>query len=166
MISAFNNWLMWEIEDLIPMWDGCCKDLGIDPRLIKRYFAPRDERPDWLDYSDYPMGAACCYEGYCPEVLVYIYDFITGFRGVMAIRETAYHELIHVLLQEKAEEEEVEQLTKIISRRREGWRYCRSYLRGKAFECKLGPPQESLTLFQWAKRNKIVSGRPNGKNKP
>lgn len=157
MISICNKFPMWEIEDLLPMWDECCKDLGIDPRLVKRHFPPRDERPDWLDYGDYPFGAACCFPGYCPEVLVYIYDYIRGFQGVMAIRDNTYHELTHVILQEEAEEEEVDQLAKIISRRRKGWRYCRSYLRGKAFERKLGPPQESWTLFQWAKRNKMKS---------
>jgi len=73
----------------------------------------------------------------------------------MKIRDTIYHELTHVILQEQAGEEEVTQLGDIISRRRVGWQYCRSYLRRKAFVRKLGPAQESWTLFQWAKRNKL-----------
>ena len=154
MISTYGNMKMWGITDVRPLWDECCKNLGIDPRLVKTYFSPRDEFPDWLDPSDYPMGATCCEEGRCPEVLVLIYDCITGFRGLMKIRDTSYHELTHVILQEQAGEEEVTQLADIISRRREGWQYCRSYLRSQAFERKLGPAQESWTLFQWAKRNK------------
>ncbi len=145
---------MLEITDVRPLWDECCRDVGIDPRLVKPYFPPIDERPDWLDPYDHPFGAACCYPGYCPEVVVFIYDYIRGFRGLMAIRDDTYHELTHVILQEQAGEEEVAQLADTVSRRRAGWQYCRSYLRSQAFELKLGPAQESWTLFQWAKRNK------------
>ncbi len=72
----------------------------------------------------------------------------------MDIRDTIYHELTHVILQEQAGEEEVTWLADTTSRRRAGWQYCRSYLRSLTFERKLGPPQESWTLFQWAKSNK------------
>ena len=102
MLSTCVNRKMLEITDVRPLWDECCKDLGIDPRLVKPYFLPRDKTPEWLDPTDYPMGAACCEEGCCPEVLVLIYDYITGFRGLMKIRDTTYHELTHVILQEQA----------------------------------------------------------------
>ena len=138
MISTYGNMKMWEIADVRPLWDGCCKDLVIDPQLVKPYFLPRDKFPDWLDPSDYPMGVACCEEGRCPEVLVFLYGFLTGFRGLMNIREIIYHELTHVILQE-AVEEEVTHFADIISRRRASWQYCRSYLRSQGFERKLGP---------------------------
>jgi hypothetical protein len=165
MLSTYGNRKMWEIADVRPLWDDCCEDLGIDPRLVKPYFLPRDEAPDWYDPSYCQLGEAWWEEVLCPEVLVFLFDFITGSSGLMNIRKIIYHELTHVILQEQAGEEAVTWLADAISRRREGWRYCRSYLRGKAFERKLGPPQESWTLFQWAKRNKIVSVRQNAKNK-
>ncbi len=155
MKSTYENMKMWEIADVRPLWDKCCKDLGIDPRLVKPYFWPRDEAPDWFDPSNFSLGEAWWEEGYCPEVLVFLYGLITGPWGLMNIRDTIYHELTHVILQEQAGEEEVTQLADIISRRRGDWQYCRSYLRGQAFERKLGPPQESWTLFQWAKSNKL-----------
>ena len=158
MISTYGNNEMWEITDVRPLWDKCCKDLGIDPRLVKPYFLPRDEAPDWFDCSDCQLGEAWWEEVYCPEVVVFLYNFITGSSGLMDIRTIIYHELTHVILQE-AGEEEVTQFADIITWRRAGWRYCRSYLRSQAFERKLGPAQESWTLFQWAKRNKLKFGK-------
>ena len=155
MITTSGNRKMWEITDLQPLWDECCKDLGIDPCLVKVYFLPIDEPPYWSDPSYITWGEAWWEDGYPPEVLVDMFDFPTGVLGLMKIRETIYHELTHVILQE--EEEEVTQLADIINRRRAGWQYYRSYLRSQAFERKLGPPQESWTLFQWAKRNKSRS---------
>jgi len=154
MITTYEGIKMLEIADVRPLWDKYCKDMGIDPRLVKPYFLPRDEAPDWFDRSDCQLGEAW-WEGVpCPEVAVFLYDFITGSSGLMDIRTIIYHELTHVILQE-AGEEEVTQLADIIIRRRAGWQYCRSHLRSQAFERKLGPAQESWTLFQWAKRNKL-----------
>jgi len=155
MLSTCGNMKMWEITDVRPLWDECCKDLGIDPRLVKAYFLPLDEPPYWFDPSNFSLGEAWREDGNRPEVLVFLYDLIIGPWGLMTIRETIYHELTHVILQEQAGEDEVTQLADIISRRRAGWKYCRSYLRSQAFERKLGPPQESWTLFQWAKSNKL-----------
>ncbi len=154
MISTYGDNKMWEITDVRPLWDECCKDLGVDPYLVKVYFLPLDEPPYWSDPSYITWGEAWWEDGYRPEVLVDMYDFPTGILGLMKIRETIYHELTHVILQE-AGEEEVTQLADIITRRRASWQYCRSYLRREAFERKFGPPQESWTLFQWAKRNKL-----------
>ncbi|MBA7596500.1 hypothetical protein ES703_03474 [subsurface metagenome] len=154
MISTYGDNEMWEITDVRPLWGECCKDLGIDPRLVKPYFLPRDEAPDWFDWSDCQLGEAWWEEVRCPEVAVFLYDFITGSWGLMDIRTIIYHELTHVILQE-AGEEEVTQFADIITRRRAGWQYCRSYLGSQAFERKLGPAQESWTLFQWAKRKKL-----------
>ncbi len=154
MISTCGDNEMWEITDVRPLWDECCKDLGIDPCLVKTYFLPVDEPPYWFDHSYCQLGEAWWEDGYPPEVLVFLYDFITGSSGLMDIRTIIYHELTHVILQE-AGEEEVTQFADIITRRRAGWQYCRSYLRREAFKRKLGPPQEGWTLFQWAKRNKL-----------
>ena len=156
MITTYEDIKIWEITDVQPLWDGCCKDLGIDPRLVKPYFLPIDEAPVWFDCSDCQLGEAWWEEVCCPEVVVFLYDYMTGDYGLMDIRTIIYHELTHVILQE-AGEEEVKQLADIITRRRASWKYCRNYLRSQAFERKLGPPQESWTLFQWAKRNKSRS---------
>ncbi len=159
MTTTYRDNEMWEITDVRPLWDKCCKDLGIDPRLVKPYFLPRDKDPDWFDPTWCQLGEAWWEDGYRPEIAVAMYDFTTGIQGLMKIRETIYHELTHVILQE-AGEEEVTQLADIISRRRTSWRCCRSYLRSQAFERKLGPPQESWTLFQWAKANKSRFRKP------
>ena len=58
MISTYGDNEMWEITDVRPLWDECCKDLGIDPRLVKPYFLLRDEAPDWFDWSDCQLGEA------------------------------------------------------------------------------------------------------------
>ena len=155
MISTYGDNKMWEITDLRPLWEKCCKDLGIDPCLVKTYFSPIDKPPYWSDPSYCTWGEAWWEDGYLPEVLVFLVDFNNGILGLMGIRDTIYHELTHVILREQAGEEEVTQLADIISRRRASWQYCRSYLRREAFERKLGPPQESWTLFQWAKSNKL-----------
>ena len=154
MITTYEDIKMWEITDVRPLWDECCKDLGIDPCLVKTYFLPVDKPPYWFDHSDCQLGEAWWEDGYPPEVLVFLYDFITGSSGLMDIRTIIYHELTHVILQE-AGEEEVTQFADIIIRRRAGWRCCRSYFRSQAFERNLGPAQESWTLFHWAKRNKL-----------
>ena len=161
MLNTYVNRKMWEITDLRPLWEKCCRGLGIDPCLVKVYFWPIDEVPFWsaLDNHDNwyqpAAGEAHWEDGYSPEVIVFLDDFMNnGFWGLLAIREIIYHELTHVILME-AEEEEVTQLADIITRRRASWQYCRSYLRREAFERKLGPPQENWTLFQWAKSNKL-----------
>ncbi len=154
MISTYGDNKMWEITDIQPLWENCCRNLGIDPCLVKTYFLPIDKPPYWSDPSYVTWGEAWWEDGYPPEVLVDMFDFPTGVLGLMKIRETIYHELTHVILQEE-EEEEVTQLADIITRRRASWQYCRSYLRWEAFKRKLGPAQESWTLFQWAKRNKL-----------
>lgn len=153
MISTYENEKMWEITDVRPVWDEYCKDLGIEPCLVKTYFLPVDDSPYWYDPSYCQLGEAWWEDGYRPAVLVFLHDFITGFWGLMNIRGIIYHELTHVILRE-AGEEEVTQFADIITRRRAGWQYCRSYLRSQAFKRKLGPAQESWTLFQWAKSNK------------
>ncbi len=155
MISTCGKRKMWEITDLRPLWDECCKDLGIDPCLVKVYFLPIDELPYWSDPSYCSLGEAWCEDGYRPEVLIFLADLKNEFWGLMGLREIIYHELTHVILHEQAREEGVTQLADIISRRRSSWQYCRSYLRSQAFKRKLGPPQESWTLFQWAKSNKL-----------
>lgn len=144
---------MWEITDVKPLWNDCCKDLGIDPRLVKPYFLPRDKDPDWFDPTWCQRGEAWWVDGYRPEVSIAMYGFENEIQGMLNIREIIYHELTHVVLQE-AGEEEVTQLAEIINRRRTGWEYYRSYLKSHAFKRKLGPSQDSWTLFQWAKKNK------------
>lgn len=161
MISTCVDRKMLEITDVRPLWDECCKDLGIDYRLVKPYFLPIDEAPGWFDPSNFSLGEAWWEDGYRPEVLVFLYDLITGPWGLMTIRETIYHELTHVILQEQAGEDEVTHLADTISRRRAGWQYCRSYLRREAFERKLGPAQESQTLFQWIKGQGRNRGQDN-----
>ena len=155
MINTCGNRKMWEITDVQSLWDECCKDLGIDPCFVKVYFWPIDEVPFWCDPSYITWGEAWWEDGYPPEVLVFLVDLNNGVLGMMGIRDTIYHELTHVILREQAGEEEVTQLADIITRRRAGWQYCRSYLRSEAFKRKLGSIQEGWTLFQWAKKNKL-----------
>ena len=155
MLNTYVNRKMWEITDLRPLWGKCCKGLGIDPCLVKVYFWPIDEVPFSCDPNDCQSGEAHWEDGYSPEVLVFLDDFMNnGFWRLLAIREIIYHELTHVILMEVGEEE-VTQLADIITRRRINWQYCRSYLRSEAFKRKLGPAQKGWTLFQWAKRNKL-----------
>ncbi len=80
MISTYGDMKMWDITDVRPLWDECCRDLGIDPRLVKPYFLPIDEAPDWFDPSNFSLGEAWWEDGYRPEVLVDMYDFPTGVR--------------------------------------------------------------------------------------
>ncbi len=61
-----------------------------------------------------------------------------GFLGLMDIRETMYHELIHGVLRYNAEEE-VTWIAQRVNRRRMGWQYCRGSLRRCAVELNLGP---------------------------
>ena len=143
------------------LWDKCCRDIGIDPRLVKPYFPPIDEVPDWTDISDGQLGEAFREDGCSPEVFVFLHNVYEKGRPLLTVRqlsEIIYHELIHVLLDD-ASEEEVSWLAITVSRRRPGFKYHQSYLKEKAFEQSLGPPQESWTLFQWARWHRPVGTR-------
>lgn len=109
-------------RDSIPLWlwNKCCKNIGIDPRLVKPYFLPIDEVPDWTDITDCQLGEAFWEVGRSPEVLVLLYDPYESNEPLLAVRqlsEILYHELIHILLYGTFEEE-VSQIAATISRHR------------------------------------------------
>jgi hypothetical protein len=154
------------------LWNNCCKEIGIDSRLVKPYFLPIDKAPDWFDLTYCQLGEASWEDGPVPEVVMFLHDPYEGHRKLTAreISEIIYHELTHILLRQ-ASEDEVRWFASTINRRRGGWQCCRTHLRAKAFEQGLGPVQESWTLFQWAKAQRKTAAphrqnlKPEDKNK-
>ncbi|MFC1986371.1 tyrosine-type recombinase/integrase [Chloroflexota bacterium] len=57
------------IGDYVKMtlWEKCCRDLGVDPCLVKPYFLPIDESPDWSDPTWCALGEAWWEEDYRPR---------------------------------------------------------------------------------------------------
>ena len=140
------------------LWDKCCRDIGIEPRLVKAYFLPIDEPPYWFDPCYCQLGEAFWEDGR-PEVLVVLYENKDKLFGVMTLRHVIYHELTHVILRDEANEEEVTEVALIVSPHRQGCSYWRCYLRSRAYQRGLGPVQERLSLFQWARAHKSVGKR-------
>jgi len=135
------------------LWQKCCRDLGIDHRLVKVHFLPVDDRPDWLDPTDHPWGAANIDDGCFPEVTILLEHYFRRDNPVLSILEiidTIYHELIHIILH-GGPEEEVKWLAETICRRRVGYKNILSDLKEKAFEQGLGPDRGYWTMFRWAK---------------
>lgn len=157
-MKSANNEEM-KSQQYLWLWDECCRDIGIDPRLVKAYFLPIHEPPYWFDPSYCQLGEAWWEDGHCPEVLVVVYENKDRWLGLMTLRHIIHHELTHVILQDEASEDEVSEVALIVSRRREGWSHWRRYLRSRAFERGLGPVRESWTLFQWARRHTLIGTR-------
>lgn len=158
------------MSDLRPMWEKICSDLGINPGLVHVIFADGKEARNeyglalgWggIHYTD---GS-----GELPEVLV-VFPYSVGSNGlyldIEELRDTCYHELIHLLLRDEIEEEDVEKMADIINRRQKGWHFWCSYLRGRAIALGLGPPDPAgMNLWQYARverkrhRRKMSVGR-------
>jgi len=155
------------MSDLRPMWEKICGDLGINPGLVHVYFVYAHEaRNDFWLLSGWGGVTWNPDDGAAPEVLA-VFPFIAGKNGwqldTLELRDTCYHELIHLLLRDEIEEEDVEKIGDIINRRQDGWRYWRSYLRGRAIALGLGPPEPApLSLWQYARfqrKKRGISGR-------
>jgi hypothetical protein len=137
------------------LWESCCRDIGIEPRLVKPYFLPFDKDPDWFSPDLCQLGEAYWDEKDRPEVVVFVLDPFKEERvlipiALIEVRHIIYHELVHTIIPE-APEGYVAWLALNVSRRRPGWQYSRSFLKATAFEQGLGPPRDNLTMFQWIK---------------
>lgn len=156
------------MSDLRPMWEKICRDLGINARLVDVHFLFGKEARN--EYGVSGWGSVFYGgQGELPEVVV-VFPYTerkNGFRlDWVELRNTCYHELIHLLLRDEIEEEDVEKMGDIINRRQKGWRFWVSYLRGRAIALGLGPPDTAgMTLWQYARverkrhRRKMSAGR-------
>lgn len=141
------------MTDLRPMWEKICRDLGINPGLVRVYFLEKFEWKWDPDYSWVGWGGAAARfpaDDGLPEVAM-VPPYSEGKNGyyldMMELRDTCYHELIHVLLRNGIVEEEVTKMADILNRHQDGWRYWRSYLRGRAMALGLAPvPPEQMRL--------------------
>ena len=100
------------MRDPRPMWEKICRDLGINPGLVRVYFLENWERKWDPDYSWVGWGCAAARspaDDGLPEVAM-VPPYSEGKNGyyldMMELRDTCYHELIHVLLQDDIVEEE------------------------------------------------------------
>ena len=144
------------MTDLRPMWEALCRDLGINPRLVHAHFLENFEaRWDW-DYSWVGWGGVRWPDdGELPEVVV-VFPYSEGkndlYLDIVELKDTCYHELIHLLLREEIAEKEVAKMADILNLRQNGQHYWRTYLRGRAIALGLGPPDTAgMTLWQYAR---------------
>jgi len=151
------------MTDLRPMWEAICRDLGINPRLVRAHFLEMIEvKFDFdCDYGYFDGWGAARWpdDGELPEVVV-VFPYSERKSGlyldIVELKDTCYHELIHLLLREEISEKEVAELADILYRQRNEWHYLRtfwrSYLRGRAIALGLGPPDTAgMTLWQYAR---------------
>jgi len=93
-----------------------------------------------------------------------VYPYVGGKVDWAELRNTSYHELIHLLLRDDIEEEDVEKMGDIINRRQKGWRFWCSYLSERAIALGLGPPDmadESVAVCATAEiGNTLIPGCP------
>lgn len=156
------------MTDLRPMWEKICRDLGINARLVDVHFLFGKEARNeyWVSgWGSVFYGG----QGELPEVVV-VFPYTerkNGFRlDLVELRNTCYHELIHLLLRDEIEEEDVEKMGDIINRRQKGWHFWCSYLRGRAIALGLGPPDPAgMNLWQYARlqRKRHRRGRSVGR---
>lgn len=150
--------------DLQPMWEAICRDLGINPRLTCVHFLFKHEARNDYGLSSWGGVLHCADElpEVLPEVLV-VFPYTVGNNGFhfdwVELRNTCYHELIHILLLGDAiEEEEVDKMADMLNRRQDGWHYWRIYLRGRAIALGLGPLDPAgMSLWQYARLQRKVS---------
>lgn len=153
--SNQKNLPMWTIEEVRPLWEQCCNNLGVDHRRIKIILCPPDDLPDWHERSGWLVAGEVNWEDVpIPEILVFLEDDWPKRNDALYLREIFIHELVHVILKE-ATEKEVEDITMTILRRRNNWSQMTRYLKNLAFDSGLGPPQDGWTLFHWAKHQKM-----------
>lgn len=150
------------MSDLRPMWEAICRDLGINARLVDVHFLFRKEAR--YEYGVSGLGAVFYGDsGKLPEVVV-AFPYKVGNNGFdldwVELKNTCYHELIHLLLRDEVQEEDVEKMSDIINRRQKGWRLWCAYLREKAIALGLGPPDEAHACAEKERRRKLPAVQP------
>lgn len=155
---------IWTIEEVMPLWEQCCNTLGVDHRRIKIILFPGHELPDWHDTSGWLVIGEVNWEDVTvPQILIFLIENWPKRNDALKLREVFIHELVHVILKE-ANEKEVEDIALTILRRRNNWSQLTRYLKSRAFNSGLGPPQDGWTLFHWAKYQKMRSRTLDGVN--
>jgi hypothetical protein len=155
---------IWTIEEVRPLWEQCCNNLGVDHNRIKLILFPCDELPDWHVTSGWlVIGEANWEDGTVSPILIFLIDNLPKRNDPLKLREVFIHELVHAVLKE-ANGKEAEDIALTILRRRNNWSQPTGYLKSRAFHSGLGFPQDGWTLFHWAKYQKMKSGTLDGFN--
>lgn len=143
--------------------------VGVDVKLVSVHFLFGHEAKN--DFGMTGWGGVG-YGGRGKPDVVVVYPYKEGKNGFYLdwaeLRNTCYHELIHLLLRNDIEEEDVEKMGDIINRRQKGWCFWCSYLSERAIALGLGPPDmgdESMAVSATAKKRHMLAraNRKEGK---
>ena len=144
------------MSDLFSIWKAICGEVGVNAEFIHVIFADANEARHAYGLASGWGGIryASCHRG-LPEVLI-VFPYSEGENGLYfdmeEFKNTCYHELIHLLLPDEIEEEDVAKMADILTCRQKGWHFWCSYLSERAIARGLGPPDGACRVKSAARK--------------